>query len=121
MNQNSVEQAAKKLGMAIAEAPAVVSFQKAQEALKADEQMVQLLQKQAEIQTRIQGAQGSGNIAVSDLEELAAIHKTVQERMDDYRAAQEDLRSFVRQLNVEINQRLQFNFSSLARKSGCCG
>jgi cell fate (sporulation/competence/biofilm development) regulator YlbF (YheA/YmcA/DUF963 family) len=121
MSQNSIEQAAEKLGVSIREAPAVVAFQKAQEALEADEQAVQLLQQHAEVQARVRAAQSSGNIVASDLEELASIQQTLRARMNEYLAAQESLRSFIRQVNVQINQLLGFNFSSLARRSGCCG
>jgi len=121
MSKTGVEQAAETLGASIKASPTAAAFQKAQEDFEADAQTVQLLEKQAEVQTRIQAAQASGNIAASDLEELASIQKTVQTRVNDYLASQEALRSLVLEVNREINQLLGFNFSSLSRRNGCCG
>ncbi len=121
MSMNAIEQAAERLGLALREAPAVAAFQTAREDLEADEQAAQLIEREADIQKKMRAAQASGNVAATDLEELASIQQTIQARVNTYLAAQQSLRSLLRQVNVEINQLLGFNFSSLAKRSGCCG
>ncbi len=115
-----LEQSARALGEALRQTPVVEEYLKAREGLEDDEEALQLLEKQARIQTATQAMHVRGAITVTDLEEISQIQRKVNGKVNAYLDAQEKLRIFFRRVNGELSRLLGFDFASLAGKTGCC-
>ncbi len=118
----SVLETTTALATNLAQSEPFLKFKAAQEALDADAGAQRLLADLSELQQKIRTRQYEGGISEADLGRLHELQGLVgtNETIQAFGAAQEKAVAFLREVNQEISSLIGIDFSSLARRSGCC-
>ncbi len=117
-----LQQATSQLGRTLRACPPVKAYLEACARLRSDAGATALLDELAQHQATIRTKQSNLTLSRSDIDSLRDLQYRVQGHpaIAAYLQAQEDLRTLLPQLNLEISQLLGVDFAALGRKSGCC-
>lgn len=98
-------------------------YQQADRKMHADQAAMQMLTDLSEAQNKVRGQQYSRTISEGDLRRLRELQEALRSNgaILAYGMAQQEAISLLREVNDEISNLIGVDFSSLTRKSGCCG
>jgi cell fate (sporulation/competence/biofilm development) regulator YlbF (YheA/YmcA/DUF963 family) len=101
---------------------AFVRYHQAQASMNQDLQANTLLNQLSEMQTEMRQKQANNSLIKDEIDALRSLQAKARENtvIKEYADSQQDVISFVREINTEINQLLGIDFASLTRRSGCC-
>lgn len=98
-----------------------LAYQQSQARMNSDSQTRALLKRLSALQTELRRKQTNGSVTQADIEELRAVQAKVQANaaIMAYAQSQQEVVTFLREINQEISQLLGVDFASLARQSTC--
>lgn len=117
-----MEQATQSLGHALKTARPLATYHEAAAALEADKQATDLLDELQQVQADIRLRQDDGKVTAENTARLRKLQSDVQVHptIAALVAADEDAKSYLRQVNQIISNLIGIDFASLGRTKGCC-
>lgn len=120
--QPDLKHATQDLGNALKNTPSLRAYLDAAERMAIDAQATALLDEFQRVQSDIRVRQSDGSLTQSDLTRLRQLQSDVHTNptIAAFSAAEQEAKSYVRQVNLVISDLLGIDFASLGRESGCC-
>ncbi len=117
-----VKTTAQALGHALKNTVPLDEYAKATARLAADGEATGLLDELQRVQAEVRLRQNDGGVTPADLERLRHLQSTVQAHptIAAFLDAQLQAQASLRQVNMEISERLGVDFATLGRVSTCC-
>ncbi len=117
-----VKTAAQALGHALKNTTPLDEYAKATARLEGDDEAKGLLDELQRVQADVRLRQTDGGVSAADLERLRHLQSAVQAHptIAAFIDAQLRAQASLRQVNVEISERLGVDFATLGRVSNCC-
>ena len=116
--------ACKSLGKAILESEKYKKFIDARDKFRIDDSAKQAARKYNEAFNEYRMKAQFGITSPEDKEEIEKLHSAMLENktLNDYYSSQDNLINFLKELNVYISNKLNFDFAAFAKPAGgCCG
>lgn len=117
----AVQAAADSLGQSLEQVEPVVGYHQAEARLIADEPASALLQQLMDMQADLRLKQGDVTEAEIDRFRRLRREVDVNPTITAYVESQDAATAYLREVNQDLSQLLGFDFSALAKRSGCCG
>jgi cell fate (sporulation/competence/biofilm development) regulator YlbF (YheA/YmcA/DUF963 family) len=120
--QPNLKHATQDLGNALKNTPSLRAYLGAKERMATDAQAIALLDEFQRVQSDIRVRQSDSSLTQADLTRLRQLQSDVQTNptIAAFGAAEQEAKSYVRQVNLVISDLLGIDFASLGRVSGCC-
>ncbi len=117
-----VKTAAQALGHALKTTASLDEYARVTARLEADGEATGLLDGLQRVQAQVRLRQSDGGVSAADLEHLRHLQSTVQTHptIAAFIDAQLQAQASLRQVNMEISERLGVDFATLGRMSTCC-
>ncbi len=110
------------LGISLRQSEPLVLYHLAREALEANSDAMDLLDRFSQAQATVRMRQACGEVAPEDVERLRALQFQVKANpvIMQYAQTQQSALGYLRQVNHDISELLGTDFGALARRPGCC-
>ncbi len=117
-----VKTAAQALGHALKTTAPLDEYARVTARLEVDGEATGLLDELQRVQAEVRLRQNDSGVSPADLERLRYLQSTVraQPAIAAFIEAQSQAQVFLRQVNLEISERLGVDFATLGRVSNCC-
>ena len=123
VDRTHIKSAARSFAAAIAETPAVSEYSAAVDAVRADDNALQLLQQLQQLRRTLQMNAGWDNSGAPERQRLEELEAEVAQHplLQRFFASQKAMIDELQSINTRLREQLGFDFASLARPACNCG